>query len=137
MKKQLSVKTLAMCGMLAALVFVATSFLKLPVSITQGYIHLGDGVILLGAGLLGPASILASALGSMLADLLGGKGKPKPQTGGGGTGGEPITFAPVFNFYGSVTRKDAEEAGRISFAEFKRLYDRMRAEERRKSFSLT
>ena len=74
---------------------------------------------------------------SKLADLLGGKGKPKPQTGGGGTGGEPITFAPVFNFYGSVTRKDAEEAGRISFAEFKRLYDRMRAEERRKSFSPT
>ena len=72
MKKQLSVKTLARCGMLAALVFVATSFLKLPVSITQGYIHLGDGVILLGAGLLGPASIPASALGSMLADLLGG-----------------------------------------------------------------
>ena len=74
---------------------------------------------------------------SKLADLLGGKGKPKPQTGGGGTGGEPITFAPVFNFYGSVTRKDAEEAGRISFAEFKRLYDRMRAEESRKSFSPT
>ena len=74
---------------------------------------------------------------SKLADLLGGKGKPKPQSGGGGTGGEPITFAPMFNFYGSVTRKDAEEAGRISFAEFKRLYDRMRAEERRKSFSPT
>ncbi len=74
MKKQssITVKTLAFGGMLAALVFVATSFLKLPVSVTQGYIHLGDGVILLGAGLLGPASIVASALGSMLADLLGG-----------------------------------------------------------------
>ena len=40
---------LALGGMLAALVFVATSFFKLPVSVTQGYIHLGDGFILLGA----------------------------------------------------------------------------------------
>ena len=60
-------------GMLAALIFVATSFFKLPVSITQGYIHLGDGFILLGAALLGnPTAIIAAALGSALADLLGG-----------------------------------------------------------------
>ena len=44
--------TLALSGMMAALVFVATYFFKLPVSITQGYIHLGDGFILLGASLL-------------------------------------------------------------------------------------
>ena len=59
-------------GMLAALIFVATSFFKLPVSITQGYIHLGDGFILLGAALLGNTAIIAAALGSALADLLGG-----------------------------------------------------------------
>ena len=64
--------------------------------------------------------------------------------GGGGRGGddyndfdqsETITFAPVFNFYGPTTKAEAEEAGRISFAEFKRLYQQMRAEERRKSFA--
>lgn len=63
---------LAYGGMLAALVFVATYFFKLPVSITQGYIHLGDGFILLGAALLGWVSVPAAAIGSMLADLLGG-----------------------------------------------------------------
>ena len=63
---------LALGGMMASLVFVATYFFKLPVSITQGYIHLGDGFILLGASLLGWASIPAAAIGSALADLLGG-----------------------------------------------------------------
>lgn len=63
--------------------------------------------------------------------------KPKP-TGGGGTrggGDTPIQFSPVFNFYGPTTKEEAVEAGRISFTEFKRMYDRMRAEERRKQFS--
>ena len=58
--------------MMAALVFVATYFFKLPVSVTQGYIHLGDGFVLLGAALLGSPAIAAAAIGSMLADLLGG-----------------------------------------------------------------
>lgn len=71
-KHQTNVLTLALGGMLAALVFVATYFFKLPVSITQGYIHLGDGFILLGASMLGWAAVPAAAIGSMLADLLGG-----------------------------------------------------------------
>ena len=62
--------------------------------------------------------------------------KPKP-TGGGNRGGgdTPINFSPVFNFYGPTTKEEAVEAGRVSFAEFKRLYERMKAEERRKQFS--
>ena len=64
--------TLAFGGMMAALVFVATYFFKLPVSITQGYIHLGDGFILLGAALLGWWGVPAAAVGSALADLMGG-----------------------------------------------------------------
>ena len=73
---------------------------------------------------------------SKLADLLDQWPKPGPNgRGGGAAGGENITFAPVFNFYGSTpTREEAQEAGRISFAEFKRLYKQMRAEERRKNF---
>lgn len=61
---------LAMSGMLAALVFVATYFLKLPVPMSGGYVHLGDGFILLGASLLGYLAIPAAAVGSLLADLL-------------------------------------------------------------------
>lgn len=72
MKRQSNVLWLAYGGMMAALVFVATYFFKLPVSITQGYIHLGDGFILLGAALLGRPAIAAAAMGSMLADVLGG-----------------------------------------------------------------
>lgn len=38
---------LAFGGMMAALVFAATYLFKIPISITQGYIHLGDAFILL------------------------------------------------------------------------------------------
>ncbi|MCL2434430.1 MAG: ECF transporter S component, partial [Clostridia bacterium] len=55
-------------GLLAALVFVVTAFLKLPMPL--GYVHLGDGFILLGAALLPFAAVPAAALGSLLADLL-------------------------------------------------------------------
>lgn len=55
------------------------------------------------------------------------------QPGGGGV--DTITFAPVFNFYGPTTPEQAKEAGQISFAEFKRLYNQLKAEERRKNLS--
>lgn len=59
--------------------------------------------------------------------------KPKPGSAGGG---DSIVFSPVFNFYGGTpSREEAMEAGRVSFAEFKRLYRRMKDEERRKQFS--
>lgn len=65
----------------------------------------------------------------------------KPKGGGegdhpedAGTGG--IAFAPVQHFYGSVNRKDVEEANRTSFEEFKAMYRQLKAEERRKRFSL-
>ena len=76
MSKQNNQKTkvqrLALGGLMAALVCVATSFFKLPVPITQGYIHLGDAFVLVSAAILGPLGVAAGAIGSMLADLLGG-----------------------------------------------------------------
>ena len=74
---------------------------------------------------------------SKLAALLDEWTKPKPTPGGGtGGGGETVVFSPVFNFYGgTLSREEAEEAGRISFAEFKKLYRQMKAEEKRKQFS--
>lgn len=63
--------------------------------------------------------------------------KPKPGGGPQGGGDTPIQFSPVFNFYGPTTKEEAVEAGRVSFAEFKRLYKQMKAEERRKQFSPT
>ena len=68
-----------------------------------------------------------------------GANENPPPAGGqnppGGGGVDTITFAPVFNFYGPTTPEQAKEAGQISFAEFKRLYQQMKAEERRKNLS--
>ena len=63
--------------------------------------------------------------------------KPKPTgcaDGQEGGDGETIVFSPVLNFYGKADREEVEEATRISFEEFKRLYKRLKAEERRKKF---
>ena len=63
---------MTLCGVLAALVFVLTYFPKVPVPVTGGYVHLGDGAIFLAVLLLGPLGIPAAAIGSGLADLIGG-----------------------------------------------------------------
>ena len=70
--KTVSVKQLTMAGVLAALVFVLTYLPKVPVPVTGGYIHLGDGAIFLSVLLLGPLGIPAAAIGSGLSDLIGG-----------------------------------------------------------------
>ena len=69
---KLSVKKLTMAGVMAALVFVMTYVPKVPVPVTGGYVHLGDGAIFLSVLLLGPLGIPAAAIGSGLADILGG-----------------------------------------------------------------
>ena len=68
MKDDMNVKKLAVTGMMAAMICVLTIFPHIPLG--SGYIHLGDGLILLGVMLLGPLGIPAAAIGSMLADLL-------------------------------------------------------------------
>ena len=72
MEKKINVKQMTLCGVLAALVFVLTYFPKVPVPVTGGYVHLGDGAIFLAVLLLGPLGIPAAAIGSGLADLIGG-----------------------------------------------------------------
>ena len=75
---------------------------------------------------------------SKLAALLDEWTKPKPQGGGGGQeggDGDRIVWSPVFHFYGNTTREEAVEAARMSFAEFKKMYKQMKAEERRKKFA--
>lgn len=68
--EQNKVKVLALSGLMAALIAVATGYLKIPTTI--GYFHLGDGFIFMAAALLGPYGALAAAVGSALADLLAG-----------------------------------------------------------------
>ena len=67
------VKQLALGGLLASLVLLATWLTKLPIPLmANGYVHLGDGVIFLSAMLMGNYAALIAGVGSALADLLAG-----------------------------------------------------------------
>ena len=86
-----------------------------------------------------PEAVMPLSKLAALLDEYTKKPKPKPKPTGGTDGqeggdGETIVFSPVLNFYGKADREEVEEATRISFEEFKRLYKRMKAEERRKKF---
>ena len=59
-------------SLLAALIALMTACFKLPLPVTNGYIHPGDGAIFLCALLLGPFAAVPAAVGSALADALFG-----------------------------------------------------------------
>ena len=67
-----STPSIAVSGMLAALVALATVLFRLPAPIAQGYVHLGDALILFSAMLVGPIAAPIGGIGSALADLLAG-----------------------------------------------------------------
>ncbi|MBQ3055135.1 MAG: ECF transporter S component [Oscillospiraceae bacterium] len=68
---QSKTKKLVLAAMLAALTCVATIVIKIPYP--QGYLNLGDAVVLLAGWLLSPLyGFLAAGIGSALADLLSG-----------------------------------------------------------------
>ena len=65
-------KRIVQAALLAALTTVATMVIRIPTP-TLGYIHLGDGMVLLCGILLGPGvGAAAAGVGSMLADLFSG-----------------------------------------------------------------
>ena len=64
--------TLIIASLMAALTCVGTMIIKVPTP-TNGYIHPGDGFVLLSGLLLGPIwGSLAAGIGSALSDLIGG-----------------------------------------------------------------
>lgn len=72
---------LVIAALLAALTCIATMIIQVPTPITSGYIHLGDGFVILSGILLGPAyGAAAAGIGSMLADLLTGYAAYAPIT---------------------------------------------------------
>lgn len=72
---------LVLTGVMAALVLAATSFFKIPVPATNGYVHLGDALIFVSVLVLGRRNgTIAGASGSALADLLGGYAHWAPWT---------------------------------------------------------
>ena len=63
---------LVFTGLLTALVCVATMVIKIPTP-TNGYVNLGDTIVLVSGWLLGPVyGFLAAGIGSAMADLLFG-----------------------------------------------------------------
>lgn len=70
--KDQNIKKLVTAALLAALTCIATMIIKVPTP-TFGYIHLGDGFVLLCGVVLGPLpGALAAGIGSMFADIFSG-----------------------------------------------------------------
>ncbi len=57
-------------GLMGAFIFLGTSILSFPM--INGYLNMGDGIILISAVILGPFAAIPAAIGSMLADLAAG-----------------------------------------------------------------
>ena len=69
----MTTKEICIQSLMIALVTVATMFFQIPVSATQGYIHLGDSMILLTSIFFGwRYGMIAGGVGSALADILSG-----------------------------------------------------------------
>lgn len=66
-------KKLTTTALMAAVVFVATMVVKIPIPFTgQGYLNFGDAAVFLSGLLLPPAyAFFAGAIGSSLADMIG------------------------------------------------------------------
>lgn len=68
----MKLKNCIYAALFAALTFVCTAFVKIPLP-AAGYVHLGDTFVFLSAALLPlPYAMVASALGAALADLAAG-----------------------------------------------------------------
>ena len=68
-----NVTQLVFTALMICLILLGTILFRIPVPMTQGYVHLGDTMIYLGILLLGRREgAAAAALGSALGDILGG-----------------------------------------------------------------
>lgn len=68
----MKIRRMTRSGLLAAVVALMTAMIRIPVPATGGYVHPGDAAIFFAAYLLGPSAFVPAALGSALADILGG-----------------------------------------------------------------
>lgn len=67
----MNAKKLCIMGLLIALTCVATMCVHIPIPATNGYINIGDSIILIAAVFFGgPVGLAAGGIGSALADLL-------------------------------------------------------------------
>ncbi len=75
------IRRLVMGGLMAAMTFVCTLAVRIPVPGTHGYVNFGDGALMLAGLLFGPqVGFAAGAIGSALADISGGYAVYAPAT---------------------------------------------------------
>ena len=73
MRSKISILTVILSAVMAALVTVATYIVQIPVPATGGYINVGDAMVFTSALVFGPfVGCIAGGLGSALADMWGG-----------------------------------------------------------------
>ena len=73
MERKNKIFDMVMTALIMGLVVLATSTFRIPVPMTQGYVHLGDTMIFLGVLVLGRRNgCIAAGIGSALADVLAG-----------------------------------------------------------------
>ena len=79
MSKKITISVTA--AMLAAMTCIATMIIKVPTLGTNGYVNIGDTIVLVSCWLLGnPYGALAAGIGSGMADLLSGYASYVPGT---------------------------------------------------------
>lgn len=79
--KSEKLKNLVLAALLAALACVATMMIAIPIPAVNGYLNLGDAVVLFGAFLLGPVwGMAAGGIGTAMADMLLGYAVYAPGT---------------------------------------------------------
>ncbi len=71
--KKTEVRNMAFTALIIAFIVIAIMLFKIPIPFTQGYVHLGDGIIFSGLLLLGMRyGAVAAGIGAGLGDLLSG-----------------------------------------------------------------
>lgn len=69
----MNIRKFALLGLFIALVAVSTMIIRVHIPQTNGYMNLGDSMVLLSASFFGPVGgFIAGGIGSALADILGG-----------------------------------------------------------------
>ncbi len=73
------VTRIALAAVLAAVTVLSTYFVKIPIPITRGYVHLGDVAIYFAAFTFGPiTALVAGGVGTAIADLISGYSQYAP-----------------------------------------------------------
>lgn len=68
-----NMRNMTLAAMFAALIFLGTFIIRIPIPATNGYIHFGDGFIYIAALILPlPFAAAAAAIGGLLSDILAG-----------------------------------------------------------------